>query len=88
MPNESMPRVLTKPGNEEPVLNGMTVAFLCYEVEGEIQEGERGAIVTSTFCGQKVAKMGRDMLVSILASNDCSSENWIRRCQAGSNGQG
>lgn len=83
-----MPRALTKPGNEKPVLNGMTVASLCYEVEGEIQEGKRGAVVTPAFSGKKVTEMGRDMLIRIFASDDCCSKNRISWCQASSNGQG
>ena len=66
----------------------MPVAFLCYEVEGEIQEGKRCAIVTSTLCGQKVAEMSGDMLIGIFTTDNSSSENRISGGQASSNGQG
>lgn len=58
------------------------------EVERDEQEGERGAVVASTFCRKEVAQMTGNVFVGILASNHSRGENGVRWGETGRNDEG
>ena len=73
--NDDAERNLVKPGDVEPLADSVRVRGVERQIEGDVQEGEGGAVVAARLDREQMPQVGRDVLVGVLASNDGLGEN-------------